>query len=472
MVLAVALLSFVVFWTTGKGDEKERLPKLWKRMNIGGWMRRHYVAIVFALGGAAIVAAIYFYVAEVGIAVARLVDRLRIGAAGDLTPEDAKNLAYGIAVLLGALVAAATIPFTLLRTWINERSTTAQEQGLITDRINKAVEGLGAEKVVSRIGRQVFVRPSESHAAFQRVIGGTNQIRRMQWLYGGTVHQFGGTIDKEGDWQVFSETKPNLEVRIGAIYALQRILQDSPRDHNQILQILCAYIRENAGLNPVLFDPDVCDDCLKPREDVNAAIKVIGRHTGRLTNALREGLQNSNRQPRLDLQNIDLIGADLRHLQFANVDFSGSSFSHSNLANVRFKNAILEGCSFFKADTENALVDGKSSFQRSLFGGQKSLEILKPLSRDKVLWCALKSTTFSEQKELDSLRENKQTILSVWFGDGSVEWPYPKPGERPVEPPIHWPQSALDWDSFKSEWENWQRKGFNYDPPHLQPTTP
>lgn len=367
----------------------------------------------------------------------------------------------------GVTVALIGAPFVIWRSIVAQKQADIAEQGLITDRINKAVEGLGAEKVVSRIGRQVFVRPSEGHAAFQRMIGGTNQIRRMQWLYGGTVHQFGETIDKEGDWQVFSETKPNLEVRIGAIYALQRILQDSPRDHNQILQILCAYIRENAGLNPVLFDPDVCDDWLKPREDVNAAIKVIGRHTGRLTNALREGLQNSNRQPRLDLQNIDLIGADLRHLQFANVDFSGSSFSHSNLANVRFKNATLEGCSFFKADTENALVDGKSSFQRSLFGGQKSLEILKRLKQEQIRECALKVTKFETREVYERLIANKRTILSVWFGDGSVEWPYPKPGETPVEPPTHWPESNLDWDTFKKEWNKWQREGPNYDPSKL-----
>ena len=43
---------------------------------------------------------------------------------------------------------------------------------------------------------------------------------------------------------------PNLEVRIGAIYALERIAQDSLRDHIQIMEILCAYIRENSHATP------------------------------------------------------------------------------------------------------------------------------------------------------------------------------------------------------------------------------
>ena len=50
-----------------------------------------------------------------------------------------------------------------------------------------------------------------------------------------------------GNWTSFEETKPNLEVRIGAIYALERIAQDSDRDHVQIMEILCAYIRQNAS---------------------------------------------------------------------------------------------------------------------------------------------------------------------------------------------------------------------------------
>ena len=79
---------------------------------------------------------------------------------------------------------------------MNERQTTAAEQGLITERITKAIEQLGAEK----------------------------------------------TVYKDGQ----ANTEPNLEVRLGALYALERIAQDSERDHIPIMETLCAYIRENA----------------------------------------------------------------------------------------------------------------------------------------------------------------------------------------------------------------------------------
>jgi hypothetical protein len=41
-------------------------------------------------------------------------------------------------------------------------------------------------------------------------------------------------------------TEPNLEVRIGSIYALERIARDSDRDHIQIMEIVCAYVRKNS----------------------------------------------------------------------------------------------------------------------------------------------------------------------------------------------------------------------------------
>ena len=77
------------------------------------------------------------------------------GKSGD--PTAIRDLSYAIAVLLGVLVAASTVPFALIRVWINdrtikaaERSTAAAEQGLITDRINTAVTGLGVEKTVKQ----------------------------------------------------------------------------------------------------------------------------------------------------------------------------------------------------------------------------------------------------------------------------------------------------------------------------------
>src|SRR5207248_11751254 len=44
--------------------------------------------------------------------------------------------------------------------------------------------------------------------------------------------------------------KPDLEVRLGGIYALERIARDSSRDHWTIMEVLTAYVRQNAGSVP------------------------------------------------------------------------------------------------------------------------------------------------------------------------------------------------------------------------------
>jgi hypothetical protein len=45
---------------------------------------------------------------------------------------------------------------------------------------------------------------------------------------------------------------PNLEVRLGGIYALERIAHDSPKDHWTIMEILATYVRQNAPRQPAI----------------------------------------------------------------------------------------------------------------------------------------------------------------------------------------------------------------------------
>ncbi len=49
-----------------------------------------------------------------------------------------------------------------------------------------------------------------------------------------------------GDREAGTRTVPNVQVRLGAIQALERIAQDSDRDHIRGTEIPCAYLRENA----------------------------------------------------------------------------------------------------------------------------------------------------------------------------------------------------------------------------------
>jgi hypothetical protein len=45
-----------------------------------------------------------------------------------------------------------------------------------------------------------------------------------------------------------------LEVRLGGIYALERIARDSPTDHWTIIEVLSTYVRENSPARNYAFN--------------------------------------------------------------------------------------------------------------------------------------------------------------------------------------------------------------------------
>jgi hypothetical protein len=69
-----------------------------------------------------------------------------------------------------------------------------------------------------------------------------------------------------------------LDVRIGGIYALERIARDSPRDHPTVMAVLAAFIREHSREQWPLPEPGT-KTVSRPttRPDVQAALTVIGR---------------------------------------------------------------------------------------------------------------------------------------------------------------------------------------------------
>ncbi len=250
------------------------------------WLGAGVGALIFLLFGLAL-AALF------GVLIHTIVQAFSPGTEGP-------NLGAGalIAALLGA-------PFVIWGTWLKHQTVRYQKEGHITDRINKAVEMLGAEKSVDRIGRPVTIwtgkpeiseckkadvttwearprtkiTPKEWKGEFPEYGAAVEQIESESengrtyevrtWPAARTVVEYQGTpielaeneiVGIEGDWDVFSESVPNIEVRIGAILSLERIAQDSTnhdkgRDHVRVMEILCAYIRENAPASGVTEPP-------------------------------------------------------------------------------------------------------------------------------------------------------------------------------------------------------------------------
>lgn len=329
--------------------------------------------------------------------------------------------------LMTALAGLIGAPLALIRVFSTERQVKATEEGLLTDRINKAVEGLGAEKTVKQAHETPQYRKDEEGEWIRDANGDPVPALRPD----------GQPIV---DRQVVEQSVPNLEVRIGAIYALERIARLNLSEHIQIMEILTAYIRENAPAKDALEFPEAPEwfegknekgerwselnhtwsimhhealSNVKPRADIQAALVVIGRRTEKqkrfehgdwkfadqfdpatqsvlateagkfdsvrmlpgIERNQKDAQLHSQKAYRLDLRATDLTGADMRHSDFTNALFDdaklrGVNLSDSTLHWADFERADLRGANFENARMQGGGLKDARFAGANLYGAQ------------------------------------------------------------------------------------------------------
>ena len=154
--------------------------------------------------------------------------------------------------------------------------------------------------------------------------------------------------------------KPNIEIRLGAIYALERIAHDSPRDHWTIMEVLTAYVRQNSPAAPK-GEPPEKPPPEKPRTDIQAILTVLGR---RLVGPKREhphqrlDLFSSHLQGavliKANLQGAVLSGANLQRADLTKANLQSAFLEETNLQSADLREANLQGAILIKADLQNA----------------------------------------------------------------------------------------------------------------------
>ena len=137
-----------------------------------------------------------------------------------------------------------------------------------------------------------------------------------------------------------------LSVRLGGIYALQRLAEEWPEQyHIQIMRLFCAFVRlptkdQSLEAGQVVIKPCML---LGIRQDVDAVMEAIG----------------SRNQSRIPLERkarfrLDLRGTDLHKAQLLDANLSNAMFHHSNLSSVNFANTDLSDALFSYADLSQA----------------------------------------------------------------------------------------------------------------------
>jgi hypothetical protein len=128
-----------------------------------------------------------------------------------------------------------------------------------------------------------------------------------------------------------------LDVRIGGIYALERVARDSAKDHPTVMEVLTAFVREHSREQWPLPEHDT-DPAPPPerRPDVQAALTVIGRrHASRDTRPIDLA--------RADLTGANLAGALLFHADLTGAHLAYADLAYADLAAARLARADLTG---------------------------------------------------------------------------------------------------------------------------------
>ena len=141
-----------------------------------------------------------------------------------------------------------------------------------------------------------------------------------------------------------------LDVRLGGIYALERIARDSVADRATIGEVLTAFVRSHAPWPPrlpgqyVAAAPiDQVPELQVRAPDVQASLTVLGR--GNFARA------------RGDLgDRLDLHASDLRHAQLRGAHLQRANLSEAHLEGADLNKAHLEGANLRKAHLEGALL--------------------------------------------------------------------------------------------------------------------
>jgi uncharacterized protein YjbI with pentapeptide repeats len=251
--------------------------------------------------------------------------------------------------------------------------------------------------------KEVPALVNEYRRTWAQIIGGIGLLlglyftwRRVEISQDQQVtERFTRAIDQLGATD--ADGNPRLEIRLGGIYALERIARDSPqRDYSTVMEVLTAYVRENAPWPPksaksperdFIKPPEggpVSDSAANeatepdkysvqgveptsgtPRTDIQAVLDVLNRRE-------EDRVPEKRRVRRLDLHGTDLGGANLQEAPLQKANLQMAALQGANLYKANLQRADLEDANLYGARLVEAKLY-KANLQSAKLGGEAYL---------------------------------------------------------------------------------------------------
>jgi hypothetical protein len=169
--------------------------------------------------------------------------------------------------------------------------------------------------------------------------------------------------------QLGQQGPEKLDVRIGAVYALEQIARDSAELHWPVMEVLTAYLREHARVGPDVGE--FADTEKRLPADHQAIATVIGR-------------RRRERDPdgtRLDFRGTDLVRVDWWEAHLEGAVLIGAHLESAHLDRAHLRGALLprahlEGAVLTGAHLEGAVLSGAHLEGALLIGAHLELAAL------------------------------------------------------------------------------------------------
>lgn len=191
-----------------------------------------------------------------------------------------------------------------------------------------------------------------------------------------------------------------IQIRLGGIYALERLAHDSPRDQPNVIEALSAFVHRNTPRAKL-----GSETCPRPSVDTAAALTVLGRRDPANDGKTRIDLSHlclndlvlneanlagadltSTYLRRTELRRANLTGADLylADLQGANLsrsnlagaDLGGANLTNATMGGVLLNDAKLPGANLTSSDLIGATLDNVLLAGANLTGADLSFGIV------------------------------------------------------------------------------------------------
>jgi hypothetical protein len=142
----------------------------------------------------------------------------------------------------------------------------------------------------------------------------------------------------------------SLDMRLGGIYALQGIMEDSPRDEPTVVRILSAFIRTRSTMKaPPKKIPHMLGT------DMGEALRVLSTHPSKTPIEMAYAYLSRASLREAHLEYADLRGANLRGADLCGAKLWGAKLQWADLRGVDLDCVDLRGANLAKTKTDRGV---------------------------------------------------------------------------------------------------------------------